>query len=281
MIQNDALQFPLASNMAHRAHRTTRNAKEKLQRTFSSCSISVMTSNELIAARSSSHFMFFPLFLSLVSTLFSVCCWLSSHPLAGSFVRRCQMALYKHHLRSSVRFFSLHRKPTKQRQAVVQSCCRRHRRHHYQRQRTKHQKRSSWVRPDTDRSTRHNQTVSWLQFCICGHLRFCNERDETRALVTRTTTIFRMFDQLCRSPQFRTKRKSFPHLGALDENSIEFFVRSTRNSADATFVWMLTADERLIVPVSLPHRHLTYTPFGPKNHFGRHSGMGQITNEHT
>lgn len=29
MILNDALQFPLASNMAHRAHRTTRNAKKR------------------------------------------------------------------------------------------------------------------------------------------------------------------------------------------------------------------------------------------------------------
>lgn len=139
------------------------------------------------------------------------------------------MALYKYHLRSSLRFF-IAPQVTKQRKAHTECCSRR--RHHHQRQRRKHQKSEhSWAQPDIDRT--HATTKQWTdyKFCICKIFDFAT----SDACDTWTTTIFRMFDQLCLSPQFGQKQK-FSSLAQQHSTKTQLsFSFGRRNFASATF----------------------------------------------
>lgn len=155
----------------------------------------------------------------------------------------------KHHLRSSVRFF-IAPQATNQRQA--------------------HRELSSTTPPTPSSSASAHETSKEKQLSLTRHSPYTHTPQPNSGLITilhlhtfsvlqrpthvaRTTTIFRMFDQLCRSPRFSAKSKSFPLSlrRTSNENSIEFFALSTK------FYWrnfclILFADECLIVSLPFP-----------------------------
>lgn len=145
-------------------------------------------------------------------------------PLSGLFVcwlaRRRQMALYKHHLRSSVRFFIAPQATTGTNSA--------------RRMETSKEKQLSSARHKGKRKrigtldTRHNLTVDWLQFCILGtHFRFCHVTD---ACDTNNDNISHVWPVVSVATQFGQKQKfsSFslsrlPSIVHWTQNSIAIF----------------------------------------------------------
>lgn len=167
MIQNDALQFPLASKIWRIEHaKRPKTPKKNCNELFQLFNFRF----DIERTESSSFFVSFHSFFA--SFFFALFAFAVDFP----FVGHRKMALYKHHLRSSVRFF-IAPQATNQRQAYRElssptlsptpsSSASAHE--------TSKEKQLSPTRHSP--YTRHNQTVDWLQFCIFTNFRFCNAR---------------------------------------------------------------------------------------------------------